>query len=418
MIDIKLIREKPDQIKSACQNRGVKCDIDSIIKIDEERKKVQAQVEEFRATKNSASKQIPKLKGDQKKKLIAELKKIDQQSDKAEKKFKDLDNKLEDLMYKIPNLPRPDVKIGTDESANEVIKEEGKKPNFDFKPLDYLTLTEKKGLIDIKSGAQVAGTRFGYIKGQLAELGNALFQYGKDELLKNGFDLVFPPLMIRDEMMRGLGYIEGIDEKDKYHLDQDGLYLIATGEHAIVPMEAGQILDEKKLPQLYFTYTPCFRREAGSYGKDTKGIFRVHQFDKMEMVAYARAGESDQVHDFLLGISEKLIKDLKIPYRVTKMVTGDLSFPSARTYDIESWFPAQDKYRETGSISTCTDFQARRLNIRYKDKEGMHFAHILNGTAYAMGRTLIAIIENYQTKEGHLEVPRVLQKYCNFKIIK
>ncbi|MBU1148640.1 serine--tRNA ligase [Patescibacteria group bacterium] len=418
MIDLKLIKENPNLIKKACDDRGVKFDFTRTAKLIKEKSTILQKVEIARSEKNQASKQIPKLKGDDRNKLIAQMKKVDHDANKLEKRLKDIDQQLGELLLQLPNIPKDDVKVGDSEADNEVIKEVGQPKKFAFKPQDYLTLTKKLDLIDIKRAAKVAGSRFGYIKGDLALLGNALFQYGKDQLSQNGFDLIFPPLLIKDEIMRGLGYIEGIEEKDKYHFGDDGLYLVATGEHAMIPLHADEFLDNEKLPQTYFTYSPCFRREAGSYGKDTKGIFRVHQFDKMEMVAFTKAEESDEVHQFMLGIAEKLIKDLGLPYRVTKMVTGDLAFPSARSFDIECHFPVQNKYRETGSISTCTDFQARRLNIRYKDGGETKYVHTLNGTAYAMGRTLIAIVENYQTKEGQIEVPEVLQQYCNLKIIK
>ncbi|MFH1597711.1 MAG: serine--tRNA ligase [Patescibacteria group bacterium] len=418
MIDIKLLRDNPESIKKACASRQAKCDINKIIELDQAKRAKQVKADELRSEKNKATQQIPKLKGDAKEQLLARMKEVDKDADVVEKELKLLEDELTQMLYQVPNLPKEDVKVGQDEKDNEVIKEVGDKPKFNFKPKDYLAIAENLDLIDIKRAAKVAGTRFGYIKGDLALLGSALFQYGKEQLVENGFQLLFPPALIKDEIMKGLGYIEGIDEADKYHLDKDKQYLIATGEHALIPLHAEETLDDSDLPMKYFTYTPCFRREAGSYGKDTKGIFRVHQFDKLEMVALAREGESDQIHEAMLGISEKLISDLGIPYRVIKMVTGDLAFPSARTYDIECFIPSQGKYRETGSISTCTDFQARRLKIRYRDQGGIKFAHTLNGTAYAMGRTLIAIIENYQTKEGYIEVPQVLQKYCNFKIIK
>jgi len=272
-------------------------------------------------------------------------------------------------------------------------------------------------LIDIERAAKVSGARFTYLKNELALIEFALVQLAFDILLKEGFVPVIPPILIRDEMMKSMGYVDTeADFAERYYLEKDKLFLVGTAEQSIGPMHQGEIL--KDLPKRYVAFSTCLREESGSYGKDTKGIFRLHQFDKLEMFSFARPEDSEKEHLFLLSLEEKMMQALKLPYRVVHLCTGDMSRPSASTYDIETWFPSQNRYRETHSVSNCTDFQSRRLNIRFKDNEGKtEFVHMLNGTAFAMVRMLIAIIENYQRKDGRIDVPRALQKYLGFKII-
>ncbi|PJC48098.1 MAG: serine--tRNA ligase, partial [Parcubacteria group bacterium CG_4_9_14_0_2_um_filter_35_11] len=296
-----------------------------------------------------------------------------------------------------------------------VIKEWGGKPKFDFLTKDYLELAEKLDLIDVKRAAKISGTRFGILKKEAVFLKFALRNFASEILIKEGFIPIDPPVMIRPEIMQAMGYVErGRDEI--YYLKDDNLCLIGTAEQALGPIHADEILEEKQLPKRYIAFTPCFRREAGSYGKDTKGIFRVHQFDKIEMFSFSHPQKSQKEHQFLLSCEEKLMQALKIPYRVVQICTGDLGDPAAAKYDIEAWLPGQGCYRETHSTSNCTDFQARRLNIRYKEKSGkLSFVYTLNGTAFAIGRILIAIFENYQQKDGSIKIPEVLQKYLGRK---
>ena len=310
--------------------------------------------------------------------------------------------------------------IGKDDSQNVVAKQIGHKPKFLFsKPKDYMNLGESLNLIDTERAGKVAGARFGYIKGGLALLEFALINLVIDTVKKENFVPVIPPVLLKDEMARGTGYFEAADEKEAYYLSEDKMYLAGTSEQPLVSMHAGEILEEKSLPLRYVGFSTCFRREAGSYGKDTKGILRVHQFDKLEMVIFSKQEDSKKEHELILSIEEKLMKALDLPYQVINICTGDLGRPAAKKYDIETWLPSEGKYRETHSCSNCTDFQARRLNIRYKDKAGkMQFAHTLNGTAFAIGRILIMIMENYQQKDGSIKVPKALQKYCGFKLIK
>lgn len=407
MLDIKFIRQNPEKVKKGCRKKQVKVDITRVLTIDQEKRKYQKTLEELRAKQRRLSFETPlplkKLTG-----IKNEIKKI-------EPRVKEKEQELKNLLLQIPNLPFDNVPEGKDEKENVVIKEWGVKPKFDFKPKDYLELAEKLDLIDVKRAAKISGTRFGILKKEAVFLKFALRNFASEILIKEGFIPIDPPVMIRPEIMQAMGYVErGRDEI--YYLKDDNLCLIGTAEQALGPIHADEILEEKQLPKRYIAFTPCFRREAGSYGKDTKGIFRVHQFDKIEMFSFSHPQKSQKEHQFLLSCEEKLMQALKIPYRMVQICTGDLGDPAAAKYDIEAWLPGQGCYRETHSTSNCTDFQARRLNIRYKEKSGkLSFVYTLNGTAFAIGRILIAIFENYQQKDGSIKIPEVLQKYLGRK---
>ena len=287
-----------------------------------------------------------------------------------------------------------------------------------FKTRDHLELGEGLDVIDVKRAAKVSGTRFGYLKHEAALLEFALIQLAMETLIKEGFIPVIPPVLIKRDVMRGLGYMEHGADEDMFAIEKDGLLLAGTAEHTVIAMHKDETFNKKDLPKRYVGFSSAFRREAGSYGKDTKGILRVHQFDKVEMVSFVTPEDDDKEHEYLLSLEEKFFQSLEIPYQVVKMCTGDLGFPTARKYDIEAWIPSQTKYREVTSASTTTDFQARRLNIKYQDGSERKYVHILNGTAFAIGRTLIAILENFQQEDGSILVPRVLQKYTRFSEIR
>jgi len=420
MLDIKFIRENPNKVKEACKNKQVKIDVNELLKIDKEKREIQTELEKIFAQKNKASKEISKAKDKkEKQKIISEMRKTDKKGDKLKESLKKIHKEFEALMYQVPNIALDDVPKGKSESDNVVMRKVGEKTKFDFNPKDYLEIAEKLDLIDVKRAAKVSGTRFGYLKNQAVLLEFALINLAFDALLKEGFTPIIPPVMIKSEKIRGMGYLEQADVEEAYYLPKDDLFLAGTAEQPIGTMHADEIFEEKNLPKRYLGFSSCFRREAGSYGKDTKGILRVHQFDKMEMFSFCKPENSIKEYKFLLEIEEKLMQLLKIPYRVLQICTGDLARPSAATYDIEAWMPSQNQYRETHSTSNCTDFQARRLNIRYRDKNNkLNFVHTLNGTAFAIGRTLIAIIENYQQKDGTVKVPEALQKYLDFRVIK
>ncbi len=420
MLDIKFIRENPGKVKEGCQKKQAKVDVDLLLEIDKKRREALQALEDMRAQKNKATDIIGQTKDEkEKKKIILEMQELDKNSDRLTKNLSDLDKQFNDLMLQIPNLPFDDVPVGRDDRENVTLKEVGEKSKFDFDFKDYMALAEKFDLIDTKRAGKVAGTRFGYLKKEAALLEFALVNLVLDNLIKEGFIPVVPPVMIKPEMAQGMGYLEQTGDSEAYFLPSDNLYLTGTSEQSLGAMHADETFQEKDLPRRYVGFSTCFRRESGSYGKDTKGIFRVHQFDKMEMFSFSRPEDSKKEHEFLLSMEEKLMQQLKLPYRVLKICTGDLGRPAAAKYDIEAWIPSEDRYRETHSTSNCTDFQARRLNIRYQKKTGgLELVHTLNGTAFAIGRTIIAIIENYQQKDGSIKVPDVLQKYLSFKEIK
>lgn len=412
MIDIKFIRQNPDIVKNGLRKKGADVDIDKLLSIDEEHRDLLAQVEEKRAELNKFSKAIGSEKNCSSPIVAAvqEAKKIKEDIKKLEEKIEKIKPELEKLLLSIPNLPLDSAPEGKDENDNVTLREVGAKPDFDFEPKDYFTIAEEKDWIDTKRAAKVSGSRFGYIKEQAALLEFALFNYALDILKREGFIFVLPPVMINKKSMAAMGYLErGGDEI--YHLEKDDLYLVGTSEQSIGPMHMDEVFEEKDLPRRYVGFSPCFRREAGSYGKDTRGILRVHQFNKLEMFVFCRQEEAGAEHQKLLALEEKLMQGLGLPYRVLNICAGDLGDPAAAKYDIEAWFPAEGKYRETHSTSNCTDFQARRLNIRYRDKEGkLNFVYTLNGTAFSE-RPMLAIIENFQQEDGNIKIPKVLKKY-------
>ncbi len=412
MFDIKFIRKNPDAVKDACKKKNVKCDVERLLEIDAKKVKLKQELEGIFAEKNKASKVIAKAAdATEKEGVIASMKALEEKTAALERGLKEADSEYEGLMLEIPNPPLETVPVGKDDSGNVVLRKVGTPLEFDFEPKSYLEIGEKLGLIDIERAAKIAGSRFGFIKGDAALLEFALVKFAFDTLAKEGFIPVIPPVMIKREMARGTGYFEQTDEKEAYHIPDDDLFLVGTSEQSLITMHADEVFQEKDLPKLYAGFSTCFRREAGSYGKDTKGILRVHQFDKVEMVVFCKPEDSPKYHELLLAVEEKMMQALELPYQVINICTGDLGRPAAAKYDIETWIPSEGKYRETHSTSTCTDFQARRLNIRYRAKDGMQFVHTLNGTAFALGRMIIAILENFQQADGSIVIPEVLQKY-------
>ncbi len=408
MLDIKLIRENPEKVKKGCQNKQVKVDVDQVLNLDKKRREFLQKIEILRAKQNK----LGKDKINEAKKLKTEIKKI-------EPKLEKINQEYQALMLQIPNLPLDNVPVGKDESDNVVLREVGKRTEFNFQPKDYLEIAEQLDLIDVKRAAKVSGTRFGYLKNEAALLEFALINFCFDTLIKENFAPIIPPVMIKSEIAKGMGHLEQSDLEEAYYFPKDDLYLVGSTEHSIGAMCSEEIFKEKGLPKRYLGFSSAFRREAGAYGKDTKGILRVHQFDQTEMFSFCKPEQSEKEHQFFLSLEEKLMQSLKIPYQVVQICTGDLEFPAVARYDIESWIPFQNRYRETHSTSNCTDFQARRLNIRYRDKSNkLNFVHTVNGTGFAIGRILIAIIENYQQKDGSIKIPKVLQKYLNFKVIR
>jgi len=419
MLDIKYIRENPELIKEGCRKKQIKVDIDQLLEIDKKRKELMLALEDARAQKNKANEEIKQLHEKEKKEVvILKMRELDKNNDRIEAEFKELDAEFQGLMGLIPNPPCPDVHEGKDDSENKVIRKWGNLPKFNFEPKAHFELGESLDIIDTKRASKVSGSRFGYLKNEMAILELAMINFAVDTLSKQGFVPVIPPVMINLDSMKSMGYLEHGGEENMYILEKDNLVLVGTSEQSIGPMHKDEIFEENDLPKRYIGISTCFRREAGSYGKDTKGILRVHQFNKVEMFSFTKPQDSDKEHEYLLALEEKLMQALKLPYQVVKMCTGDLGMPAARKYDIEVWLPSEKRYRETHSASTCTDFQARRLNIRFKRKDGkLEFVHMLNGTAFSE-RPILAILENYQQKDGSVKIPDVLQKYTGFKVIK
>lgn len=401
MLDIKFIRENPKLVQEKSKSKGYPVDVDKLLKVDEDRRKLIEEVDKLRSERKSAAEKRDEKLG---KKIKAELKKKEDLLEKSQEEFYK-------LVRQVPNLPKEDVPIGRSEQDNQVIKEVGSKPQFYFKPKDHLDIGLSLDLIDVEKASKISGSRFAFLKNELVKLEFSLVNFALDTLGAEGFIPVLPPALINSSVIEGLGYPEYLTGEG-YKVD--GQFLIGTAEHAIAPMHKDETLESHDLPKRYVGFSPAFRREAGSYGKDTKGIFRVHQFDKVEMVSFVKKEDDDKEHEFLLSIEEKLFKEIDIPYRVVKMCSADLGFPVARKYDIEAWIPSENKYREVTSASTTGDFQARRLNIKLKEGSKTEFVSILNATAFAIGRTIIAILENYQNKDGSITIPKILQKYTGF----
>lgn len=426
MLDIKYIRNNPALVKEGSKNKGVNIDISRLLEVEEKRRNILQEVEAVKSKKNKANELMKGVEESERKRIINEMRAVDEDEDKLQAEFKLLDREYQRLMSTIPNMPFETVPVGKDDSENLIIREEGVKRKFNFKPKDYLEIAEGLDIIDVKRAAKVSGSRFGYLKGDAALLEFALIQLVMKVTTEKGFIPVIPPVMINPEMMEKMGYIsknfDDTDEQwngeDVYFLKNDPLLLTGTSEQSIGPMHADEVFQKGDLPRRYVGFSSCFRREAGSYGKDTKGILRVHQFDKIEMFTFCLPEESKKEHQLLLSIEEELMTRLGLSYRVIDICTGDLGAPAAAKYDIEVWLPGQEQYRETHSTSNCTDFQSRRLNIRYRTDEGRtEFVHMLNGTAIAVGRILIAIIENYQREEGSFEVPDALSDYLGKKVV-
>lgn len=411
MLDIKFIRENAKLVEEKSKQKGYPVDIKKLLKVDEDRRKLIEEVDGLRSKRKAAAEKRDEKAGSEIKKELKE------KEDELEK----LNEEFYELIRQVPNLPKDDVPIGKDEKENKVERKAGEVQKLDFKPKDHLELGLGQDLLDIERATKVSGARFAYLKNEAVILELALVRFAFDLLTAEGFIPIIPPVIVNENIIEGLGYHE-YKSGEGYKVDDQ--FLVGTAEHSIVPMHMDEILDEKSLPIRYVGFSSAFRKEAGSYGKDVRGIFRVHQFDKVEMVSFVKEGDDDREQLYLLSLEEELFKKLEIPYQVVKMCTGDLGFPIARKFDLEAWIPSENRYREVTSASTATDFQTRRFNIKYKQslrglREGNQtkFAYALNATAFAIGRTLIAIMENYQQKDGSIEIPKVLQKYTGFSKI-
>ncbi len=411
MIDTKLLRENPRSFEIAAKNKDVVIDTSHILEIDQKCRDLALEVQSLREQRNKVSKAASNPNPTERAKAIEEGSNLKVELEQKEHSMVSLKEELDNLLLTIPNPAKSDVKVGKDESENEVLRTVGEPTKFSFTPKDHVELGEALDIIDVKKAAEVSGARFNYLKNEGALLEAALKDFAFEVLLKEGFIPVIPPVLIKHEVMDALGYTAMGEQDNIFDLEKDGLYLVGTSEQSIVPLHMNEVLQKEDLPRRYVGYSTCFRREAGSYGKDTKGILRVHQFNKVEMVSFVEEGKDDEEHEYLLSLEEKFFQMLEIPYQVLRICTGDLGFNAARKYDIEAWIPSQQRYREVTSTSTVTDFQSRRLNMRYQDGEQRKFLSVLNGTAFSMNRPIVAILENYQQQDGSVVIPEVLRPY-------
>ena len=414
MLDPKLIKEKSQVIKDMLKARSVDFDLEGLIDSDQKRREFIIKTDELRKKKNQVALNISekKKKGEDISSILAEMKNISEELSKLEVDQNDIEKKYLKLAASIPNLIHESVPIGEDEESNKEIKKWGNIPKFDFKIKDHIDISEDLDLVDLERAAKVAGARFYYLKNDLVRLNQALINFGLDFLREKGYSIVQPPYMINRESMEGAVIAEDFEEVI-YKIDNQDLYMIGTSEHAMAAMHSKEIIEGKDIPKKYAGISPCFRKEAGAHGRDQKGIFRVHQFDKIEQFVFSKPEDSWKEHEKLLSIAEEFYQKLEIPYRVMLLSTGDTGNISAKTYDIEAWMAGQNAYREIVSCSNCLEYQARRLKIRFRDKtnDDTQYVHTLNSTLIATTRVLVAIMENFQTKDGHIRIPEVLQGY-------
>jgi seryl-tRNA synthetase len=416
MLDTKLLRDNPNIIESMLNKRGVNFPLDRLISLDKKRRQLIIELQDCNYRKNILAQSIAQKKKGSKNinpidKELNEMKKLAVKLSQLEKERNETQIKYQNLMMSIPNILHDSVPVGSSENENVVIREYGKARPI-VTPRDHIEISTSLELIDLERAAKISGARFYFLKNQLVKLNQALLNFGLDYLSDSGYVLTQPPFMIRREAMEG-AIILGDFEQVIYKIDGEDLYLIGTSEHAAVSMHMDEILEGKNLPLRYSCMSPCFRKEAGAHGKDMKGIFRVHQFEKVEQVVFSRPEDSWKEHEKMLRLTEKFYEKLGLPFRTILLCSADVGKVSAKTYDIEAWFPGQKNYRELVSCSNCLDYQARRLRTRFKDNvsDESRFVHTLNSTLVATERTMVSIIENYQTDAGSIEIPQVLQKY-------
>lgn len=425
MLDINYIRENIDKVKEAVKNRQSNFDVDALLELDKKRRDLIAEVEDLRQQRNIAARE----------KNIETGRSIKQKLEELEPKLQEIEKQVYDLLIVLPNIPFDEVPVGKDDTENVVIRKWGEPTKFTFTPKDHLELGQSLEIIDTETASKVSGSRFTYLKGEAVNLQFALVMHAfsvlqNEKLIaeiaeKAGLDIdtkpfvpVIPPMMIKPDVYIKMARLDPNQAEERYYMQNDDMYLIGSAEHTLGPIHIGETLDEKELPLRYVGYSSSFRREAGSYGKDTKGILRLHQFDKIEMETFTTAEDSVKEQDLIVAIQEYLMQSLNLPYQVMAVCTGDMGGPDARQIDVETWMPAQDKYRETHSSDLVTDYQSRRLGTRVKRMDGRtELVHMNDATAFAIGRTLIAVLENYQQEDGSVKVPEVLQKYTGFSVI-
>jgi seryl-tRNA synthetase len=412
VLDLKAVRDDPERFRTGLARRSPAFaeDVERLLELDRERRELTAEVEELRAEQNRASRAIGAAEGGERERLIGSVRSVSERLSELEPRLASAEERLRAQLDRLPNLPHDSVPEGETDEDNELLREVGERPTFGFQPKDHVELGEALGLIDLERAAAVSGSRFAYLTGTAVLLQWALVRFCLDRLMPKGFVPVVPPVLVREEAMYGTGFLP-TDEAQLYVTREDDLYLVGTSEVPLAGLHLGDILEPETLPRRYVGYSTCFRREAGAHGKDTRGIFRVHQFDKVEMFSFTHPERSREEHEFLLSCEEEIVQALEVPYRVMNVCTGELGASAAKKYDIEAWLPGQDRYRELTSCSNTTDYQARRLEARVRLDEGNRPLHTLNGTACAIGRTLIALLENHQRADGSIDLPESLRPY-------
>jgi len=414
MLDPKLIKEKSQIIRDMLKARNVDFDLDALIEFDQKRRDFIIKTDELRKNKNQVALEISQKKkaGEDASSILDQMKNVSAELTKLESEQETIENTYSRLALTIPNLVHKSVPIGVDETANKEIRKWGSIPNFDFKINDHIDISENLDLVDLERAAKVAGARFYFLKNDLVRLNQSLIHFALDFLAKKEYSLIQPPYMINRESMEGAVIAEDFEDVI-YKVEEEDLYMIGTSEHAMAAMHSKEIIEGKDLPIRYAGVSPCFRKEAGAHGRDQKGIFRVHQFDKVEQFVFSRPEDSWNEHEKMLAVAEEFYQKLEIPHKVMLLSTGDMGKVSAKTYDIEAWMAGQNAYREIVSCSNCLDYQARRLKIRFRDKtnEDTQYVHTLNSTLVATTRVLVSIMENFQTKDGHIRIPQILQSY-------
>jgi seryl-tRNA synthetase len=410
MLDLKAIREDPEPFRAALRRRGVAEELGRVLSLDEEERKLKVQVEELRAEQNRASKDIGQAPPDERQRLIESVKGLSEQLKELEPRLQTVEEEVQTLLARLPNVPHESVPDGESDEDNVVEREVGAPPRFDFEPRDHVEIGELLGALDMERAARTSGSRFVYLVGPAVWLQWALVRFALDVVTSKGFTPVVPPVLVREEAMFGTGFLP-TDEAQLYLTREDDLYLVGTSEVPLASFRQGELLESHELPLRYVGYSTCFRREAGTYGKDMRGMFRLHQFDKVEMFSFCDPERSWEEHEFMISIEEEIVRSLGLAYRLVNVCTGELGASAAKKIDLEVWLPGQGKYRELTSCSNCTDYQARRLGARVRGSDGNRPVHTLNGTATAIGRTLIAIMENHQREDGSVAVPEVLRPY-------
>jgi len=420
MLDPKIIRDKPELIKQMLKDRAVEFDFEKMLELNNTRKEMMMQSDELKQKRNQMSVKIgsEKKAGNDASELLREMGDISKKLDELENLRKTVDENYHNLSFSIPNLVHDSVPKGADESFNKQVRTWGEIPKFDFEVKDHIDLGLELDIVDIERASKTAGARFYYLKDGLVKLGQALTAFALDFVSNKNYNLIQPPYMINRQSMEGAVIADDFEDVI-YKVQDEDLFLIGTSEHAIASMYYDEILEGSKIPLRYASISPCFRREAGAHGKDQKGIFRVHQFEKIEQFIFCRPEESWEEHEKMIKNTEEFYQQLEIPYRLMLLSSGDMGKVSAKTYDIEAWMAGQNAYREIVSCSNCIDYQSRRLKIRFREKsnEDTKYIHTLNSTLVAIERTMVAILENNQTKDGHIEIPKVLQKYFGDNMI-